>query len=142
MGPLKQFTTSSSFFYFLPQGFLCHWIAGGVNEVFSEHNSCVMIYSRLDEPFVVISLSVRRTVAWVWLVCAWLATSGVVVDGQMLYSVGIETDKSAAWCWCWLEESSSYRSQLKIEADGTENTISYHSRRLVPSPMMLFRNYE
>ncbi len=122
------------FFIFLPQGFLCHWIAGGVNEVFSEHNSCVMIYSRLDEPFVVISLSVRRTVAWVWLVCAWLATSGVVVDGQMLYSVGIETDKSAAWCWCWLEESSSYRSQLKIEADGTENTISYHSRRLVPSP--------
>lgn len=43
-----------------------------------------------------ISLSVRRTVAWVWLVCAWLAASGGVVDGQMLYSFGIKTDKSAA----------------------------------------------
>lgn len=130
------------FFIFLPQGFLCHWIAGGVNEVFSEHNSCEMIYSRLNEPFVVISLSVRRTVAWVWLVCAWLAASGGVVDGQMLYSFGIKTDKSAAWCWCWMEESLSYHSELKIEADGMENTVSYHSCRLVPSPMRLFRNYE
>lgn len=49
-----------------------------------------MIYSRLDEPFVDISLSVRRTVAGVWLMCAWLAVSGGVVDGQMLCSVGIE----------------------------------------------------
>ncbi len=106
------------FFIFLPQGFLCHWIAGGVNEVFSEHNSCVMIYSRLDQPFVVISLSFTQTVAWVWLVCAWLATSGGVVDGQMLYSVGIETDKSAAWCRCWMEESLSNHAELKIEADG------------------------
>lgn len=97
-----------------------------------------MIYSRLDEPFVVISLSVRQTVAWVWLVCAWLAMSGGVVDGQMLYSVGIETDKSAV---VW-RKAGLITLELKIEADGMENTISYHSRRLVPSPMMLFRNYE
>jgi len=51
-----------------------------------------MIYSRLDEPFVDISLSVRQTVTWVWLVCVWLAASGGVVDGQMLCSVGIESE--------------------------------------------------
>lgn len=98
-----------------------------------------MIYSRLDEPFVDISLSVRRMVAGVWLVCAWLAVSGGVVDGQMLCSVGIETELSAGWCWCWMEESSS---ELKIKSDGTENKVSYHRRRYAPSPMMLFRNYK